>query len=59
MLGLAVNLAILGFYKYEDFLAQTVNAALGERFIAELDLALPIGISFYTLQAVTYIVDVY
>ncbi|MCI8366280.1 MAG: MBOAT family protein [Eggerthellaceae bacterium] len=56
---LALNLLILGFYKYQGFIAQNVNAALGEEFIAELNLALPIGISFFTLQAITYVVDVY
>lgn len=56
---LALNLLILGFYKYQGFIAQNVNAALGEEFIAELELALPIGISFFTLQAITYVVDVY
>lgn len=60
-LGLAVaaNLAILGFWKYQGFLAQNINAALGEEFLTDLQLALPIGISFFTLQALTYIVDVY
>lgn len=53
------NLLILGFYKYEGFLAQNINMAIGEEFLAELDLALPIGISFFTLQAITYVVDVY
>ena len=56
---LALNLLILGFYKYQGFLAENVNRALGEEFIAELGLALPIGISFFTLQAITYVVDVY
>ncbi|NHM15568.1 MBOAT family protein [Eggerthellaceae bacterium zg-887] len=58
-LALAVNLLVLGFYKYEGFLARNINAALGEQFIADLQLALPIGISFFTLQAITYVVDVY
>ena len=58
-LDLILNLAILGFYKYEGFLAYNINRAIGEEFIAELDLALPIGISFFTLQAITYVVDVY
>ena len=57
--ALAVNLLVLGFYKYQGFLAENVNRALGEEFIAELNLALPIGISFFTLQAITYVVDVY
>lgn len=58
-LGLAVNLAILGFYKYQGFLAQNINLALGEEFLVDLQLELPIGISFFTLQAITYVVDVY
>lgn len=57
--SLTLNLLILGFYKYESFLAYNINQALGEEFIADLQLALPIGISFFTLQAITYVVDVY
>lgn len=59
ILDLALNLAILCFYKYEGFLAHNINRAIGEEFLAELQLALPIGISFFTLQAITYVVDVY
>lgn len=59
LLALAANLLILGFYKYQGFLAENINLAIGEEFIAELNLALPIGISFFTLQAITYVVDVY
>lgn len=57
--ALVLNILIIGFYKYEGFLAHNINQALGEEFIADLQLALPIGISFFTLQAITYIVDVY
>ena len=57
--ALAANLLILGFYKYQGFLAQNINMALGEEFLEDLQLALPIGISFFTLQAITYVVDVY
>lgn len=58
-LGLSANLLVLGFYKYQGFIARNVNLALGEEFLADLQLALPIGISFFTLQAITYLVDVY
>lgn len=58
-LAVTVNLLILGFYKYQGFIALNINRALGEEFLADLELALPIGISFFTLQAITYIVDVY
>lgn len=57
--ALTANLLILGFYKYQGFLAQNINMALGEEFLEDLQLALPIGISFFTLQAITYVVDVY
>lgn len=57
--GVLANVLILGFYKYQGFLASNINAALGEEFLVDLQLALPIGISFFTLQAITYIVDVY
>lgn len=59
ILDLILNLGILCFYKYQGFLAYNINRAIGEEFIAELNLALPIGISFFTLQAITYVVDVY
>ena len=58
VVDLVVNLAILGFFKYQGFLAENVNALLGTS-IPNLELPLPIGISFYTLQAVSYVIDVY
>ena len=51
-------LAIFIFFKYTDFLISNVNGLLGTR-IPLLKLALPIGISFYTFQIVSYLVDVY
>ena len=56
--ALAVNLAVLGFFKYYGFLAATLNAALGLR-LPDWQLPLPIGISFYTFQALSYVIDVY
>ena len=56
--NLVANLGLLFFFKYEGFLAYNINLALGTS-IPDLQLPLPIGISFYTLQAVSYIVDVY
>ena len=58
-LDVTANLGILGFFKYEGFLAANVNALLGHALIPDLQLPLPIGISFYTLQALSYVVDVY
>ena len=55
---LIVNLFILGFFKYSGFLMDTLNAIAGTK-IHYTALALPIGISFYTFQALSYIIDVY
>ena len=52
------NLAILGFFKYTDFVIGTMNGVLGGS-MGLLNIALPIGISFYTFQTMSYIIDVY
>ena len=52
------NLAILGFFKYTDFVIGTLNGVLGGS-LGLLNIALPIGISFYTFQTMSYIIDVY
>ncbi|MCI8631806.1 MAG: MBOAT family protein, partial [Firmicutes bacterium] len=54
----SVNVLLLGFFKYADFLISSVNEFFG--FAAEpLELPLPVGISFYTFQAISYLADVY
>ena len=55
---IALNLLLLGFFKYFDFLADNLNA-LGIMFLKPLHLGLPIGISFYTFQAMSYPIDIY
>ena len=62
-LSMAVNLGMLGFFKYFDFFAGSMRHLL-ERFGFEgatplLDVLLPIGISFYTFQSMAYVIDVY
>jgi len=52
------NLLLLGFFKYFDFFAENLNA-LGLHFIHPLHLGLPIGISFYTFQTMSYPIDLY
>ncbi len=52
------NLAILCFFKYADFTLSNVNALFGTH-LKLLKLALPIGISFYTFQSMSYPIDVY
>ena len=56
--SVAVNLAVLGFFKYWGFLLETVNAVPFVD-IPYHELALPVGISFYTFQAISYLADVY
>jgi alginate O-acetyltransferase complex protein AlgI len=68
VLSTIVSLGLLGFFKYADFLIGMVNdilSGVGVEFhgmaaqIPLLKLALPIGISFYTFQILSYVVDVY
>lgn len=54
----AINLGVLGFYKYYGFVIENLNAILPFD-IPYTKLALPIGISFYTFQTMSYVIDVY
>ena len=56
--SVALGLSLLGFFKYADFVLRTVNQ-IAHSDIPLLQLALPIGISFYTFQTISYIIDVY
>ncbi len=63
VLGLAGSLGLLGFFKYADFAIAQFNVFgnivdLGSE-IPLMNLALPIGISFYTFQSISYIIDIY
>lgn len=52
-----VNLSLLGYYKYAGFIAENLNK-FGLNVNVK-DISLPIGISFYTFQAMSYVIDVY
>ncbi len=52
------SIAVLGFFKYSDFFISNVNSIF-KSDIALLGMALPIGISFYTFQTLSYAIDVY
>lgn len=58
-----INLAILVVFKYSDFLLQNINAILAKTGVSLIerpfDIILPVGISFYTFQALSYTMDVY
>ena len=57
-LGLAVNLLILAYYKYANFLVDNLNVLAGTGWHLA-DIILPIGISFYTFTQIAYLVDAY
>ena len=62
--SIVTNLGLLAAFKYTGFLAENVNAlgrglGLGERLLPVLHLVLPVGISFYTFKAMSYVIDVY
>lgn len=59
LLVLAANLGFLGYFKYFDFFTGLVGKIAGHPVINPRNLLLPIGISFYTFQMISYIVDVY
>ncbi len=55
-----VNLAVLGCFKYYNFFAEALVASLGSTVsLPAVDVILPIGISFFTFQALSYVVDVH
>jgi len=56
--SVALCLLLLGFFKYSDFFVDSVNG-LFDASLSSLGLALPIGISFFTFQAISYDIDVY
>lgn len=62
-LSFVSNLGILVFYKYFDFILENINVVLGKcnmQLVSNpFDIILPVGISFYTFQALSYTVDVY
>lgn len=57
-LSVLFNLGMLGFFKYTDFFIRAFNGALGLS-VPQLNLTLPLGISFYTFQTMSYTIDVY
>ena len=56
--SVVINLGILGFFKYNNFFIENINAVIGTDFPL-VNIALPIGISFYTFQTLSYTIDVY
>ena len=62
VISLLMNLGLLFYFKYSNFFIDNINEVLGAAGMKEiswLKIVLPIGISFYTFESVTYVVDVY
>ena len=58
-ISLAANLGVLATFKYADFFAESIESLTGQRPWPILGLVLPLGISFYTFQTMSYTIDVY
>src|SRR5215510_13528906 len=58
VVGIAFNVAFLGYFKYMNFLRGTANDVFGTNFLL-FDIILPLGISFITFQKIAFLVDVY
>lgn len=62
-IGIVGNLAILGFFKYYDFFLEQLGALLADAGFARdmplLQIVLPVGVSFFTFQGMSYLIDVY
>ena len=62
--SIVTNLGLLAAFKYTGFVAENVNAlgqalGLGDRLVPVMHVVLPVGISFYTFKAMSYVIDVY
>jgi len=56
-LGITVNLGLLAYYKYTNFILENIDRVANTGFLTEI--ALPIGISFFTFQQIAYMIDTY
>ena len=59
IISIIFNLGLLGYFKYFNFFASNINKITGSTLIPIKNIALPIGISFYTFQIMSYIIDLY
>ncbi len=57
--GIALNIGLLGYYKYRGFFSQIVNDAAGRQLLPVPEIFLPLAISFYTFQQIAFLADIY
>jgi D-alanyl-lipoteichoic acid acyltransferase DltB (MBOAT superfamily) len=58
-LSVAINLAMLGYFKYTNFFIEMANGLFGAGFLDFQNIFLPVGISFFVFQSMSYTIDVY
>ena len=59
VLSIAVNIGMLGYFKYTNFLIDISNRLFGEGFLQFRNIFLPVGISFFVFQSLSYTIDIY
>lgn len=59
ILDILFNVGLLGYFKYFNFFTDNINKIFGAGMITMEDVVLPIGISFYTFQIMSYVIDLY
>lgn len=57
--AVVIDVSVLVVFKYSNFIIDNINGFVGKDIIGNVDISLPIGISFYTFQIISYVVDVY
>ena len=58
-MSVAINLGMLGYFKYTNFLVDISNQLFGEGFLQFQNIFLPVGISFFVFQSMSYTIDIY
>lgn len=58
-MSVCINLAMLGYFKYTNFLVDLTNQLFGEGFMQFQNIFLPVGISFFVFQSMSYTIDIY
>ncbi len=58
-LSTMINLGMLGYFKYTNFFIESANALFGEGFLQFQNIFLPVGISFFVFQSMSYTIDIY
>lgn len=58
LVGLIINVGVLVYFKYMDFFIQNINTLFNKEFVL-INLVLPLGISFFTFQQISFIIDTY